>query len=230
MTLFYPSHTRYAAGSENYLWLSVEPRELKYTGPWQNESGGGQNVGISSEKADEKMMFLAPQELQDNLTHNWEAMENILSRVQEKAAQAKRELRMATQQHKVDTALIYQDSNRREISFSINLSVYTDAQTDVYEPINKLRRYSSPKLSERTETQTKVGNPYIFRVNTVIGSGKIVPLINIKNASLTAIQPNYQGPFINGYPSLAEVTLTFKDMEPLSRETFENIGSRVRVG
>ena len=97
-------------------------------------------------------------------------------------------------------------------------------------PINELRLRSSPELSGRSAYQTEVGNPDIFRVDTETGSGQKVPLINIRNAALTSVQPSFQGPFIEGIPSKCELTLEFKDMEPMSKETFRKIGSRVTVG
>lgn len=227
MTQYYPSHTRYFQNSNHYLWFSVQPKELKYSGTLESDS---QNIGINAEKVGERRMFLAPMEFQDNITHNWEPMENILSRIQEKAATARRELFMSSQQHKVDTALLYQDTNRREISFTVYLGVYNSPYNDVMKPINDLRALSSPELGERTTTQTKVGNPHIFKLDTVTGAGKIVSLINIRNAALTAVQPNFQGPFLEGIPSYCELTLTFKDMEPLSKESFEQEQSRVSVG
>lgn len=224
MAKFYPNHSPYSAGTQNYLWISIEPRILKYSDLKKNLSVGSEPSG------DERMLFLAPNELQDNIVHNWSPMENILSRVQEKAAQAERELAMATQQHKVDTALLYQDSNRRNIPITVNLAAYDNVQENVFEPIHSLRKYSSPELHEKSATQTKVGNPYVFRVNTVLGTGQVIPLINIKNAALNNVNPTFQGPYKDGYPSFAELTLEFTDMSPLSKKTFEDIESRVSVG
>jgi len=231
MTQFYPAHSRYIENSNHYLWFSLLPKTLTYTGPFAEQNKTG-NIGISAERKEnaERFMFLAPEEIQDNVAHNWEPMENILSRVQEKVAQSQREIFMSSQQYKVDTALIYQDTNRREVSITIYLAVYDNPKKDIMEPINKLRELSSPSLKGKTTYDTKVGNPDIFKVDTVTGVGKIIPLINIEYAALTAVQPNFQAPYIEGYPSFCELTLTFKDMQPMSKETFRDVGSKVTVG
>lgn len=187
-------------------------------------------IGIESSPVGQKMMFMAPQEFQDTINHNWEPMENILSRILDKVGGAKKEIAGGSVQHKVDTALLYQDSNRREVSFTIYLGAYADPQGEIMAPINLLRSYSSPSLGKTNALQTKVGNPHIFSVDTMTGTQQKVPLINMQNAVLLSVQPTFQGPFIKGMPSKCELTLQFKDMEPLSKQTFNNIGSRVTIG
>jgi hypothetical protein len=36
---------------------------------------------------------------------------------------------------------------------------------------------------------------------------------------ITAIQPTYRGPYRDGYPSICELTLSFKDLDPLYHES-----------
>lgn len=224
MTLFYPSHAPYSAGSDNFLWISLIPKKLSYTGVFSGiHNTGNQNVGIFAERDGERMMFLAPNELMDNASHTWEPIENIISSFQEKLAGAKRSLQMGKQQHKVDTPLLYNNSDRRQFELLLYLSVYTDPVKDLYEPINTLMRYSAPDLAGRSTYTTEVGHPHIFKLDTVLGTSRIIPLINIRYAALTAVQPSYQGPYQNGYPSYCELTLTFNDMEPMMKETFSRV-------
>lgn len=221
---WYPSHSRYDQGNENYLWISIKPRKLSYTNPVENTNLRA-NIDTIKDNSLTSFMFLAPEELQDNVAHNWEPLENLISRISDKVGQAQQSISMSTEVHKVDTALIYQDSNRREISFTVNLAVYDNPDKDVFEPIRLLREYSAPSLKGTASYQTEVGNPFIFKVDTVIGTSKVVPLINIKHAALVAVQPTYKHPYIQGYPSSCELTLTFKDMEPLSKDTFTMDGT-----
>ena len=229
-TEYFPSHAPYNKNSDHYLWFSILPMKLYYSGPFADSDVNNVGVSASRDTSEPRFMFLAPEEFQDTITHNWDPMENIMSRLQEKYANAKRELRSATTQYKVDTPLLYQDSNRREISFTVYLGVYDDYENDVMYPINKLRELSSPRLSSTESIQTKVGNPHVFEVNTMTGAGKLISLINMRNCALTSVQPSFQGPYIRGYPSKCELTLNFKDMKPISKETFTNIESRVTVG
>jgi len=227
---WYPSHTRYEIGNKNYLWISVRPMKLSYTNPVKDLNMRA-NIVAESDPNLVKFMFLAPEELQDNVVHNWEPLENLVSRVSDKVGQARQAVSMSTAIHKVDTATIYQDSNRREISITVNLAVYEDPEKDVFEPINLLREYSSPSLMGEATYQTKVGNPNVFKVDTMKGNGEIVPLINIKHAALTAVQPTFRHPYIDGYPSSCELVLTFSDMEPMSKSTFTRVStSRVAPG
>jgi len=226
MTLFYPSHAPYSAGNENLLWISLIPKILRYTGVTVS---GNQNIGISSERDGEKMMFLAPNEMMDSINHTWEPIENIISRFQEMLAGAKRSLSLGTQQHVVNTPLLYNSSDRRQFELLIYLATNDDPVKDLFEPVNMLEKYSCPDLSGLSTFATKIKHPHIFKVDTVLGSGRIVPLINIKNAALTSVQPTYQGPYINGYPSYCELTLSFTDMEPLAKNSFGDV-PKVTVG
>lgn len=228
MANWYPSHSRYKSNSGNYLWIYIHPRKLSYESILKNY----QNRNIVNAKEDtnlEKFYFLAPQELQDNITHEWEPLENIMSKISSKVAAARESLAMGKERHKVDTPLVYNDSNRREVTFVVNLGMYNDPYKDVMKPIELLREYSSPSLYGTTIWETKIKMPNVFKVVTTLGNGTVVPLINMRHAALTAVQPSYKGPYIYGYPSQCELTLTFKDMEPLSKRTFEKISINGRT-
>ena len=217
---WYPSHSQYPEGSINHLYIHLTPKKLSYTSPVEDKST---RTTIETEPVNERFAFLAPNELQDSVSHNWEPMENIASRLMEKAAQAKKELEFSTEMHRVDTALIYTDSNRREISFTVYLAAYDNPYKNIMEPIEKLREYSAPNLHGKTNWDTKVGNPHVFTLQTKMGNCFTVPIINIKNAALVGIQPSFQGPYfgtVGGGPSYCELNLTFKDLEPMSKGSF----------
>lgn len=222
MATWYPAHTRYDTNSENYLWIYIHPRKVSYESVLENF----QNRDIISTKEDRtlrKFYFMAPQELQDNIAHEWNPIENVVSMIADKVAKARESVSLGKSAHKVDTPLVYNDSNRREVTFVVNLAVYKDPYKDVLEPVHLLRQYSAPSLYGSNAWETKIGMPNVFKVNTVMGNGKIVPIINMRHAALTAVQPTFSGPYQNGNPSKCELTLTFKDMEPLSKETFSRV-------
>lgn len=210
--------------TQNYLWISVHPRKLFYRSPIRDFHMRAKVQAVEDSSLT-KFMFLAPQELQDNVTHEWEPLENIVSRVADMVGQARQSISLGTEINKVNTALVYSDSNRREVTFTIYLGLHNDPYKDVVEPVQLLEAYSSPSLYGDNVWETRVTVPNIFKVDTKIG-GQSVKLINMRHAALTAVQPTFKAPYIDGYPSSCELTLTFKDMEPLSKKTFE----RVTVG
>lgn len=205
--------------SENYLWISVHPRKLSYTSPIDDFNMRSKIVA-QEDSSLVKFMFLAPDQLQDNITHEWEPLENIMSKTANMAGQARQSVSLGREVHKVNTALVYSDSNRREVSFTVNLSTYENPYEEVVEPVKLLELYSSPSLYGESIWETKVTVPNIFKVDTKIG-GRTVNLINMRHAVLTAVQPTFKAPYIHGHPASCELTLTFKDMEPLSKDSFK---------
>jgi len=136
---------------------------------------------------------------------------------------AKQALSLDTEAHQVNTALVYRSSDRRKVDLTLNLSVYEDAYKDVVEPVNILRIHSAPSFSQKRGIGTKVDLPTVFKIQTKYCS-KEVPLINFRHAVLTSVQPTFKGPYLQGYPSHCEMTLSFADMEHLSKRSFSEYG------
>lgn len=217
MTLFYPTHDIVPNGGEGYLWIYLIPKKVTYIKPSTKE---GILTTIQSETIDEEMAFLAPMEFMESTVHDWQPSENIGSKLLETFSSAARTVSLDTNAYKVDTPLIYRNSERRKFECLIHLSVYKDPYKDVLEPVNKLRKYSSPSFNEDSSLNTKVEIPTVFGIKTKMGTTE-TPLVNIKNAALLSVSPTFRGPFINGNPSYCELTLSFEDMEPLSKRSFE---------
>lgn len=222
MAKWYPSHSRYRAGTENYLWIYVHPRRLSYESILNNYETRN-IINVQEDTSLEKFYFLAPQEIQPSLNHSWEPLENIMTRLADMIGKAQKSINLGKTAHKVDTPLVYSDSDRRKISFTVNLGVYDNPEKDVMEPVKLLRTYSSPSLYGQTIFETKVTMPNVFKVATVLGNGRVIPLLNIQHAALTSVQPTFKGPYIKGFPSHCELTLTFQDMEPVSKESYDKI-------
>lgn len=220
---FYPSHSRYG-NNNNYLFFRIQPKKLRY----ETKVKEGFNVGTlhSTEIIGDPIFFLAPMEFQATASHEWQPLTNVINRMKEIMATSAQEWEMGSTRHKVDTSLIYQDSNRREIEIMVNLAVHSDAKSDVVDPVDEMRRYAAPERVGTGHIHTEVKNPHVFQVDTALGNGTILPIINIKTAVLHGVLPNFKGPYINGYPSHCELSLSFRDMEPLSEQSY----NRVSVG
>lgn len=142
---------------------------------------------------------------------------------------------------KVDTPLRYMNSARREIvlefilmSSAKNVVVEGSSAgargrgqtshskiTEVNDIVKDLMMYSSPAIKEGSTIEYEF--PYIWRLETV-PKGFIV----YNFCALTSVQPTWNAPYINGYPTWCNISLTFKDLSPLFRSTIKG-GSAINV-
>ncbi len=120
---------------------------------------------------------------------------------------------------KVDTPLVYTNSKRRDWSFTFNLISEGDPKRDIIDPVQDLMKYSSPE----TLSSIDINLPYIFNLST-----QPHDYIRSTHTALESVQPIWKGPYIDGYPSMVELQLTFKDLSPLFRNTIET-GSIITV-
>lgn len=123
---------------------------------------------------------------------------------------------------KNDNPVVYSNSSRRSLSIELNLAVYKSAYDDVFYPIKKLMEYSSP--SALKDSVIDYQYPTIFDLK--VKHGDKLTLLSIDNAVITSINPTMNGPYINGYPSSAELTLQFEDIDPLYVKSLQT-GSEV---
>jgi len=121
---------------------------------------------------------------------------------------------------KVDTPLVYTTSGRREWNLTFFLASSSDPKKEIVEPIKELMKYSSPGLKKGS---IFIDFPWVFQISTQPGE-----LILAKAAALESVQPTWKTPYINGLPTNVELTLTFKDLSPLFRQTIE-IGGLVTI-
>lgn len=196
---------------DNILWLQLKPKELTY-GKKKIFYLGDQ---VTATSKGGPLHLVAPESFMDQVNHTWEPLENVASRLQGIQAQTQTELSQGRVQHKVDTASLYSDSDRRQISMTVHLGAYHDPQTEIMDIVDYLRKESCPELAEGL--RTKVGHPTVFEVKTTP-----VELFAINNAALTSVQPTFYSPFFVGNdgnkgPSRCELTLEFKDIEPLTK-------------
>ncbi len=125
--------------------------------------------------------------------------------------------------HKSDAPLVYKDSSRREYSFTFIFADQGNPGYDVMAPVNYLRQFSCANFKDKLQIEF----PYIFSVDTISGNGAIIPVVNIKYAALRSVQPTFGGPYRGGIPSRCDCQVTFMDIEPLYKTTWETGSSKV---
>lgn len=125
--------------------------------------------------------------------------------------------------YRIDSTLIYKNSRRREFSFTFPLMAYDNNLTEkrIYDAIRELQKLSCPEMDNNDNI--KIRFPAVFHIRT-----NPSPLIKINHAALTAVQANWRTPFKRGLSMYTELVLTFQDIEPLYRRSFER-GGIVRV-
>jgi hypothetical protein len=132
--------------------------------------------------------------------------------------------------YKVDTPLVYENTERREWTMQFNLtSVDLSTQTEMIEAVNWLRNYTLPVRNAKYYG-LGIELPYIFEVY-IEGSDSFD--VQTKYCAITSFQPTFLGPYIKYYnpnqtsestviePSRVELTLTFKEISPRYATTHE---------
>lgn len=235
------------------LWITLIAKEFTS----QSSYARGSNT-IRTGETLATFNLLAPNQIAENVAHEWGEYESIPSRLAQKVGDIKKAIsegkgvanalttgyegakqqvgseRVAAQnllnrivgsaqtdvpKYKIDSALTYQNSQRREYSLTFNFGfVYGDksAEDSVFKPIRRLEELSCAQLDEGL---INIKFPAVFRINSTPGD-----LIKINYAALTAVQPTWSAPFKNGYPITCELQLTFIDIEPLYRRSFSQGG------
>lgn len=238
-------------GRNDLLWVYLIASELREQKAYAR---GKKQIVTGARLAEWKL--LASKEIVESVSHDWGEYESIGSRLSQKIGELKTGLKefgavkegavkagkeivggsaesaarafaagltsSNVPKWKVDTSLIYKDSKRMEYSLTFHLAQLpnTTPYDAVFKPVRRLEELSCASLAGDF---IGINFPAVFRVYTSPGD-----IINIKYAALTAVQPTWREPFKNGYPISCELQLTFVDIEPLYRSSFESRG-RVRT-
>lgn len=121
---------------------------------------------------------------------------------------------------KIDTPLYYANSDRRQLILEFvlfNETYKDDPRPDEHliKPIQELMKYSSPDLVNQGGVNIEF--PYMWEVRT-----KPAEFIKYTTCALTAVQPTWNSPYVNGYPISCNLQLTFQDLSPLYAGTIES--------
>jgi len=168
--------------------------------------------------------FIAPNEIQETHRHNWKEFDTITGRAGQAFAAVGNNLRqiggitqgeIGAYRMKADTPLVYEDSDRRTFSFTVKFLDQEDP-AGIVDCVDQIRRYAAANVGgEGGGFISKIDFPNIFEIYTVPKN-----FINIRYAALTDFQTSYKYPFMGGDASDIDMTLTFIDLEPLYKTSF----------
>ena len=184
--------------------------------------------------------FLIVEQLYEQLNHTWSEFQNMAGRLgqlyssydnlRKQAETAYDSIRNLTggeaklgsftsQTVKVDTPLIYDNSDRRKLNLTTTL-VSQDDTFEIMSVVNDFRRFSSAKIgsaiNEEPGAFDRIDFPYVFEIATHPND-----FFFIKNAALLQMQITYKPPFIGGLPTQIEFIMEFEDLSPLYESSFD---------
>jgi hypothetical protein len=174
------------------------------------ENGAGKNQGAVNLEASAKKTLL-----QNKSKNAGTIMSEWVEKIHNKSVS------YSIPKFKVDTPLYYESSDRRNLTFEVMLIAERDPKRDLIDTVQDIMKFACPTLKGRGGIRIEF--PYVFDVRT-----QPQEWIKYPTLALTACQPTWNAPYIDGYPSSCNLQLTFKDMSPLYRGTIES-GSIVRV-
>jgi hypothetical protein len=236
-------------GGKDTLWIEFEILRIEHQNFDVREKGG-----ISVFETGEKFYLLAPNEFGLNVSHRWGDDKNIGARLLEKVVHLKHETKEIKAVYKsidnllsnsgatslkaglagakihdfqrVDAPMMYTDSEHRTYIFDFIFADQGKIYEDVYQPIDMLQRYSSAVDIDQT---IKIELPHIFKIRTVDGNNQTKNIINVDRAAVTSMQPVFKGPYRDGYPTQATLSITFVDLSPLFASQWGPGRNRVNV-
>lgn len=260
VTLYRPSRGPYSyrPGDFTHVWIKLTARPIEKQAAWARTD----KAPIEKSYREFELNFLAPNEIQEIVSHEWGPYESVASKIAEKAAQlgrfgneiqnistqisdyakrldqnkaltpqaiaqAKRQgfwntmqaigrglSRADVRQQRVDTALVYKNSERRKYDFVFYLADM--GQDDLYDevvyPVKLLEFLSSPSqdIEGGNKSLADIKAPFYFQLTTWP-----IDYIKVKYAACTLVQPTWKGPYVGGVPTQCELHLSFTEIEPL---------------
>lgn len=215
--------------SSDTLWLWIQPKKLSVAQVFHTR---GKNAVSATYAPEPAYKLLMPTTYSTSQNHEWDKFESVGVKFNELATEVSHATHNITSLHKTsaktDAPLFYKDSARREWIFEFQFIVHTDAYRDVWLPIQRFLQMSAPRSTGELYGAFDVGIeiPYLFGLQTRTGAGANVPVLSVPEVCITSVQPKYEQPYIGGYPSKAELTITFKDMNTLYKDSYRD-GSNV---
>jgi len=115
---------------------------------------------------------------------------------------------------KVDTPLVYHNSQRRSFLLTFTLANLS-AEDDIVQIVKLFQQYAAAEAPGAGSIF--YDPPYVFNLKSYPDTR----LIDMPYAALESVQATYKAPFKNGMPSTCELNLEFKDIEPLFANTIK---------
>lgn len=131
-------------------------------------------------------------------------------------------------QLRMDEAKLFKNTERQILTLNFTLGVwksssgssYTDKlYNDIVLPVKSLQWCSSAYAKDLFTIEY----PSIFslKIKTENGSKS---LLEMEYCVCTAVQPTFKAPWVNGMPMTCDLTLTFENLLPIYKQTFQNGG------
>jgi len=238
-----PAFEPYSNPNFDGTWIRIGAYEVEHFTAWAKDESGGVRI-----KGDEvtSWAFLAPDQILETVNHSWQPWETIASRLSGFGKQMYEQLSndvgaladaLVSQSKgvnvnkfmnalqgdtkakwKVDTPLVYEDSERREYTLEFQLVSREDGDGHWnMEMVRVMEQYSSPDR----DGIVSIKLPYIFKVETFPEADIVHSVLNIPYAAITSVQPTYMAPYDKyGFPMRILLTVTFKELPPLYADSF----------
>jgi len=221
------------------VWVHINSKELKYQTAFMGDNSGGLVIG---EVDGDEFIFLAPEQIMETVNNSWEPWETISSRLAGKGVEFNQVANEATAiakafesswkdnlvggyknlssvskaKYKVDTPLVYENTDRREWTMDFQLAADSvENSVEMMMAVQTLRDLSLPLRSG--DLNLGIELPYVFDIKTKDSDGSLVKLFDIDTSlcALTSFQPTYMSPYCEiGYPMRVTLTLTFRELSP----------------
>lgn len=228
-----PSYTFAEGGVENdnLLWFDITAYPIESISQYSRESG------ISKGSETHKFKFLAPNQIEEQIQHEWSPYDTMSSQIAEsiagiagtasnigQALGAAGGLSLSSIQsfaasigaagsgfnvpsYKVDSPLVYKDSSRRQYTFTFFLIAGFEDYTT--DIVTPVRMLEALSCADASG-YISIKWPYIFDIKSSVGN-----LIYLEDMALTSVQPTFYGPYIKGYPTKCDLTCQFVEVAPL---------------
>jgi hypothetical protein len=231
-------------------WIHIKTKELKIVTAL---AGDDEEGGLIYGDDGPEFYFLAPDQIMETVNNSWEPWETISSRLSGKIIEATqvlnnvgnyasslmntktdffvrsfaKALASSTQKvnYKVDTPLVYNDTERREWTLEFQLTGDSEAKIfKMMDAIRWMRLLSTPVRRFFSVTGASIELPYVFNLIAEDSEGNTTSDLFGKSLSnnqdtycaLTSFQPTYHAPYDEkGNPYRVSLTLTFKELSPL---------------
>lgn len=223
-----------------YLWIIMQARTLHKQ---KSMALGRPSDDMRLGGVEDTFKFLAPEEITESFNHTWSTVDSKSGELAEKltgfmskTADVTGVISAARQQGesnagvfrraekavtdssnyipktRIDAALVYTDSSRREYTFDFYLADIGDPSSNILAPA---RRLAALSCASKPTNEAGVGifYPLVFSIKT-----QPAGWLNIQHAALQSVNINYRGPYRNGLPIYAQLTLNFVEIDPLYRE------------
>lgn len=216
--------------SENTLWLEIIPKKFTLN------TDSATAFTATQDKNFPTYRFMFPMEWSFGLNHSWDERGTVAGKFRDlKNAASTQGAELGNianvisggfvegdwGNHAVrnDNPITYKNTDRLRYLFTLEFHTEGDNESDVYSPIEDLMALSSAAGGPTGPSATEIQFPYVFGLQTRNGKGEAVRLVSTKAAVINSIQPTYKGPYINGYPSHANLDITFTVVQPTYRDT-----------